>query len=81
MIKKNKWKLIISSIIIMLPALLGIFGGDRLPEKIATHFGLDGVADGFMNASTAFIIMPTILLVIHWLCIILTTVLDKNSVS
>ena len=79
MIKKNKWKLIISSIVIMLPALLSIFGSEYLPEKIATHWGFDGVADGFMNPTTAFIIMPSILLAIHWLCIILTVVLDKNT--
>ncbi len=79
MIKKNKWKLIISSIVIMLPALISIFGSKFLPESIATHWGFDGAADGFMNPSLAFIIMPTVLLAVHWLCIILTAVIDKNT--
>lgn len=80
MIKNNKWKLIISSIIIiMLPALIGILGGNFLPETIATHWGFDGTADGFMNTTVAFIVMPAELLALHWLCIILTTVIDKNK--
>ncbi|MBR2388552.1 MAG: SdpI family protein [Clostridia bacterium] len=79
MIKNNKLKLIISSIVIMLPALVGIFWGKSLPEKIATHWGFDGEADGFMNPTFAFILIPSIILAVHWLCIILTAVIDKNT--
>ncbi len=79
MIKKNKWKLIISSIVIMLPTLFGVFGSKFLPEKIATHWGFDGNADGFMNPTFAFILIPTILLLAQWLCVILTAVIDKNT--
>ncbi|MBR2431563.1 MAG: SdpI family protein [Clostridia bacterium] len=79
MIKKNKWRLIISSIIIMLPCLLGFFGSNLLPETIATHWGVNGTADGFMSSSLAFIILPAILLAIHWICMIISAAIDKNS--
>ena len=79
MIKKNKWRLIISSIIIMLPCLLGFFGSELLPETIATHWGVDGAADGFMSSSLAFIVLPAILLAIHWICMIISAAIDKNS--
>ena len=79
MIKQNKWKLVISSIIILLPMLLGAFAGELLPEEIAVHWGLDGEADGFMGATLIFLIFPLILLAIHWLCMILTVVLDKHA--
>lgn len=78
MIKNNKWKLIVSSIIIMLPSLIGIFGNSFLPDKIATHWGFDGKADGFMNPLAAFTVIPAVLLAVHWICIILTAILDKN---
>ncbi len=79
MIKKNKWVLIASSIVILLPMLLGLFGGNLLPDQIAIHWGFDGRADGFASASTAFLVMPPILLVLHWACIVATLFLDKNT--
>ena len=78
MIKRNKIKLIISSIVILLPMLLGFFGG-LLPEEIIIHWGLDGNADGWMDPSLVFFIFPLILLAIHWVCVILTVLLDKNA--
>ena len=79
MIKKNKWKLIISSIVILLPLILGFFGGKILPEEIAVHWGFNGEADGFMSPSAIFTILPLIMLAVHWICMILTMILDKNS--
>ncbi len=79
LIKRNKGKLIASSIVILLPMLLGLFGGKLLPEEIAVHWGLDGTADGWMSSSLIFFVLPAILLAVHWLCMILTAVLDKNA--
>ena len=78
MLKKNKWTLIISSIVILLPMLLGVFGSAFLPESFAVHWGADGVADGF-GGTAFFFIFPPILLALHWGCAILTVVLDKNA--
>lgn len=78
MIKKYKWTLVISSLVILLPLLLGFFGGDLLPEDIAVHWGWNGEADGFAS-SNIFFILPVIMLAVHWLCVILTTVLDKKN--
>lgn len=79
MIKNNKWKLTISSVVILLPVLLAVFGGSFLPEKIAVHWGFDGNANGWMNASAIFWLLPVILLVLHWACILLSISLDKNA--
>ena len=77
MLKRNKGKLIASSIVILLPMLFGFFGGTLLPETFAVHWGFDGQADGF-GSSSIFFILPPILLAIHWLCMIFTAVVDKN---
>ena len=79
MIKRNKVKLIISSIIILLPTLIAIFGNKFLPEKIAIHWGFGGNADGFASPSFIFILFPIILLAIHWICILVEAVVSKNS--
>ena len=78
MMKNNKWRLIASSIVTLLPMLLGAFAG-VLPERIAVHWGISGEADGFMAASEIFLILPPILVAVHWLCLVLSAVLDKNA--
>lgn len=78
MIQKNKGKLILSSIVILLPMFFCLLSG-ILPEEIAVHFRLDGTADGFARPASIFLIVPPILLAFHWLCMILTAVLDKKN--
>ncbi len=77
MIKRNKLKLIISSLVILLPMLIGFFGGSILPPELAVHWGIDGNPDGWMSP-TVFFILPAVLLAIHWVCMIITAVVDKN---
>ena len=79
MFKKNKWKLIVSSVIILLPILFGFLGRSILPEQIVIHWGIDGTPDGWADSSQIFLILPPILLAIHWLCMVLSFVLDKNE--
>lgn len=78
MIKNNKWKLVLSSVVILLPMLVGFFGSSILPEEIIIHWGIDGTPDGWGSPLLVFVALPLILLVVHWLCIILTAVIEKN---
>ncbi len=79
MIKKHTWKVIVSSIVILLPILFGLLIWKQLPDNMVSHWGGDGVADG--TAPKAFMVfgMPLILLAIHWLMLLLETVLEKNN--
>ncbi len=79
MIKNNKWKMIVSSVMILLPMLVAIFGGKHFPEAIAVHWGLNGEADGFASVTVVFIILPLILLAFHWGCMLFTDVVTKNT--
>lgn len=78
MIKNNKGKLIISSAIILLPMLIGLFGAKFLPDQIAIHWGISGEADGFAGPMSFFLIIPLVLLALHWLCLMFTFSVDKN---
>lgn len=78
MMRQNKWKMLISSLVIMLPILAGLLLWDRLPEQMAIHWGADGAIDGWQGRVTAVFALPCILLVVHWLCIGVTS-LDPNS--
>lgn len=79
MIKKNKWKLIISSIIILLPVAVGLLIWNSLPEQIVTHWGVSGEANGWSSKGFVVFGIPLILLAIYWLCIIFTALDPKNK--
>lgn len=79
MIKNNKWKLIFSSIVILLPIFFGLTFWNELPDQMITHWGIDGNADGFSNRYFAVFALPIFILVIHWLCIFFTAVIDKKN--
>ena len=81
MIKNNKVKVIISSLVILLPMLIGFFGGKLLPEEIAVHWGFNGEADGYMNASMTFIVLPLILLAFHIGCMIFVCSANDSCVA
>ena len=55
MLKQNKGKMIISSVLILLPMLFGLIVWDKLPASMPIHWGVDGKADGFGgNGFTVF---------------------------
>ena len=72
MLKQNKGKAIVSSVVILLPMAAGLLLWNRLPEAMATHWGADGVADGFSGRGFAVFGLPLILLAVHWLCLWIT---------
>lgn len=78
MIKENKLKVIISSLVTLLPILIGICLWDKLPENMITHIGADGNADGEMTKIMAVFMLPLICLAIHCLCLFLTSI-DKGQ--
>lgn len=78
MLKENKVKIILSSIITLLPCLFGVLMWNKLPEMAPIHWGMDGNPDGLGSKAFAVFGLPSILLVIHLLCLFLTS-LDKNQ--
>jgi uncharacterized membrane protein len=72
MMKQHKGKLLISSLLILLPSLLGLILWDKLPEQIAIHWGLDGNADAWGKPVLFLLLLPLFLLALHWLGLWLT---------
>ncbi len=67
MLKANRKTLIITSIVTILPVLIGIFCWDRLPDVMATHFGINNEANGFSSKAFAVFGLPAVLLAVLWL--------------
>ena len=78
MIRKNKWKIIISSIITLLPILFGIIVWDKLPEQMAIHWGVGGNPDHFVPAALAVFALPVFLFIMNWVCILVTCLDNKT---
>lgn len=66
MLKDNKKTLIITSILTILPILIGVFFWNRLPDVMATHFGANNEANGFTSKAFAVFGLPLILLAAEW---------------
>ncbi len=69
-LKKNKWKLIISSLLILLPIAVGLITWESLPPRMTTHWGVDGTGDATSSKGFTVFGMPLILLALHLLCIL-----------
>lgn len=79
MLKKNKWGLLISSLVILLPVAVGLLLWDRLPEQVPIHWNAAGEVDRWCSKATAVLGMPGFLVVIHWLCVLVTGLDPKNK--
>ena len=67
--KISKKTIIITSILTLLPVVFGLVMWDKLPNPMPTHFGADGVADGWSDKSFGVFGLPLIMLGAHLLCI------------
>ena len=78
MIRENRGKLILSSLLTLLPIAVGLVLWKLLPETLATHWGVDGRADGFGSLPYAVFVPPLLILATHWLCILVVAGDPKN---
>lgn len=72
MIKNNKIKAAVSSLLVLLPMLFGFIFWSKLPPLIVTHWGADTVPDGTSSRLFAVLFLPLILLALHWLGLLIT---------
>ena len=77
--KINKTKLIITSLIILLPMLVGLILWNVLPELMDTHWGASGQVDGRGGKGIAVFVLPLVMLITHLLCMFATHRLGGNE--
>ena len=61
----HKWKIITSSAVLLLPVLIGLLLWNQLPERMVTHWGLDGQPDGWSSRTFVVFGMPLLLLALQ----------------
>ena len=72
MLKNHKRTLIITSIITILPILIGVFFWKSLPDVMATHFGIHNEANGFSSKAITVFGIPLFLLALLWIGAVVT---------
>ncbi|MBR4083192.1 MAG: SdpI family protein [Lachnospiraceae bacterium] len=77
--KKYKGQIIVSSIVILLPMLLGVILWNQLPDTMITHWGSQGTSDGAMGKAFAVFLIPVISLLLHLTCVFFTLGDPKNK--
>lgn len=76
--KINKKMLIITSMICLLPIIIGIGFYNTLPENIAIHFDINNNPDNYFPKAIFVFGMPVIMLIIQVFCCIISDLADKN---
>lgn len=79
MLKISKTKLIITSIMILIPIAVGLILWNRLPETMVTHWGVGNVPNGWSSKAMAVFGLPAILLAVHWVCLFATKADPKSK--
>ena len=79
MIKQNKKLLILTSIVTLIPIMIGLLLWNRLPEQIPSHWDINGNVDQWSSKPFAVFAFPAILLALHWICAIACTTDPKHK--
>ena len=79
MIKKNWGILIVTSIIILLPILVGVILWDKLPNEIPSHWNISGEVDAWSSKSTVVFGMPLLMLALQWVGVFATLTDPKKK--
>lgn len=80
-LKVYKWQIVLSTALTLLPMLVGLLLWNRLPDLITTHWGGDGVADGFSGKAFAVFGLPAMMAGFNLVCCFATALDPKQAVQ
>lgn len=78
MIKRNKGTLVLTTLIMILPMVIGLIVWNKLPEQVPMHWNAVGEVDGWGSRAMLVFALPLFTVVLQWCCVLATS-LDKNS--
>lgn len=64
--KEYRKRMVITSLVTILPMFVGLLLWNKLPDTMATHFGSDNMPNGWSSKTFAVIGLPLFLLLLHW---------------
>ena len=79
MLKKYKKTLILTTILLLLPMVVGLLLWNRLPEQVPIHWNIEGEVDGWGSRAMLVFFLPLFMIAIQWICIFATAADPKNK--
>lgn len=76
--KKINKEFLMTALVIAMPMVIGVIFWNQLPEKIPTHFGIDGQADGYSSKLFTLFAFPALFLLFQIICL---ASFEKESVK
>ena len=77
MIKENKWRILLTTLVTLLPMLAGLMLWTRLPERMPIHWNAAGELDGWTGKAFAVFAIPGFMAAIHLFCVLCTSLDPK----
>lgn len=68
MIKRNKGTLMITTIIMLLPMVIGLIAWNKLPERVPMHWNAAGEVDGWESKGMLVFFLPLFMVGLQWVC-------------
>lgn len=78
-LKKNKWKILLSTLATLIPMLVGAILWNKLPDPMPIHWNAMGEVDGWASKAFAVFGMPAILAALNLVCHVATGSDRKNK--
>ena len=79
MIKKYKKTLIITTLVLLIPVLVGLLLWDRLPDPMPSHWNIDGEVDGWSDKVFVVFGLPALMIALQWVCIFASQADPKHA--
>ena len=79
LIKKYLRTLISSSLVLLIPVIVGLLLWDQLPDPMPFHWNIHGEVDGWASKATAVFGMPALMLAMQWVCLFACTADPKHK--
>ena len=79
MLKQYKKTVILTTLMALLPMLVGVLLWDQLPETVATHFGANGEPNGWSSRAMAVFGLPGFIAAANVLCAVATSMDPKKQ--
>ena len=79
MLKRNKGILIVTTLVMLLPMVVGLLLWNKFPERIPIHWNFTGEVDGWGSRPMVVFGLPMLIVAVHWAGILVTCADPKHK--